>query len=134
MKLETCVYSLYKIYPEHGKRVVRPDGKVHIFLSDKAFRSTELKRNRSLPYKEQKTYGQENVKKKKVNKTTHTLNRAVAGVSLEAILTKTNAANEANKAARAAKTALNKEKKPAPQMVKTPKPVRATAPPIGGKH
>jgi len=28
MKLETCVYSGYKIHPGHGKRIVRVDGKV----------------------------------------------------------------------------------------------------------
>lgn len=34
MKLETCVYSGYKIYPGHGKRMVRADGKVSsVFVS-----------------------------------------------------------------------------------------------------
>lgn len=28
MKLETCIYSGYKIHPGHGKRMVRADGKV----------------------------------------------------------------------------------------------------------
>ncbi|WKX92448.1 hypothetical protein Q1695_010460 [Nippostrongylus brasiliensis] len=158
MKLETCVYSGYKIYPGHGKRVVRPDGKVQIFLSAKTFRSTKLKRSpRDIRWtvlyriKHKKgSYGQENVQRKKVKKTTHVLNRAVAGMSLEAILAKRNqtsdfrrqqreqaakAAKEANKAARAAKAALNKEKKPAPsQKVKAPKPVKAQAPRVGGKR
>ncbi|WKX92447.1 hypothetical protein Q1695_010460 [Nippostrongylus brasiliensis] len=181
MKLETCVYSGYKIYPGHGKRVVRPDGKVQIFLSAKTFRSTKLKRSprdirwtvlyrikhkkashlliflfsifvSCLTFVTERTgsYGQENVQRKKVKKTTHVLNRAVAGMSLEAILAKRNqtsdfrrqqreqaakAAKEANKAARAAKAALNKEKKPAPsQKVKAPKPVKAQAPRVGGKR
>ncbi|VDL75455.1 unnamed protein product [Nippostrongylus brasiliensis] len=176
MKLETCVYSGYKIYPGHGKRVVRPDGKVQIFLSAKTFRSTKLKRSPRdirwtvlyrIKHKKasyllnflrscrrwsyfQGSYGQENVQRKKVKKTTHVLNRAVAGMSLEAILAKRNqtsdfrrqqreqaakAAKEANKAARAAKAALNKEKKPAPsQKVKAPKPVKAQAPRVGGKR
>ncbi|EPB71604.1 putative ribosomal protein L24e [Ancylostoma ceylanicum] len=123
MKLETCVYSGYKIYPGHGKRVVRPDGKG--------------------------SYGQEHVQKKKVKKVATTLNRAVAGMSLEAILAKRNqtsdfrrqqreqaakAAKEANKAARAAKAAMNKEKKPVPQKMKPPKPVKAAAPRVGGKR
>ncbi|PIO72092.1 hypothetical protein TELCIR_05990 [Teladorsagia circumcincta] len=95
------------------------------------------------------SYGQENVQRKKVKKTTHTLNRAVAGMSLEAILAKRNqtsdfrrqqreqaakAAKEANKAARAAKAAMNKEKKPTTQKMKPPKPVKTAAPRVGGKR
>ncbi|KAJ1358474.1 hypothetical protein KIN20_016904 [Parelaphostrongylus tenuis] len=98
MKLETCVYSGYKIYPGHGKRVVRPDGKVQIFLSAKTFRSTKLKRSpRDIRWtvlyriKHKKgSYGQESVQRKKVKKTAQVLNRAVAGMTLEAILAKRN--------------------------------------------
>lgn len=32
MKLETCVYSGYKIHPGHGKRVVKTDGKVYFLI------------------------------------------------------------------------------------------------------
>ncbi|KAK5985742.1 Ribosomal protein L24e [Trichostrongylus colubriformis] len=140
-----------------GKRSSSVHFKVQIFLSAKAFRSTKLKRSpRDIRWtvlyriKHKKgSYGQENVQRKKVKKATHTLNRAVAGMSLEAILAKRNqtsdfrrqqreqaakAAKEANKAARAAKAAMNKEKKPVPQKVKPPKPVKAAAPRVGGKR
>uniref|UniRef100_A0A1I7W6E9 DALR_1 domain-containing protein n=1 Tax=Heterorhabditis bacteriophora TaxID=37862 RepID=A0A1I7W6E9_HETBA len=35
MKLETCIYSGYKIHPGHGKRVVRPDGKQFLLRETK---------------------------------------------------------------------------------------------------
>ncbi|VDM66844.1 unnamed protein product [Strongylus vulgaris] len=107
---------------------------VQIFLSAKTFRSTKLKRSpRDIRWtvlyriKHKKgTHGVEHVQKKKIKKATTTLNRAVAGMSLEAILAKRNqtsdfrrqqreqaakAAKEANKAARAAKAAQNKVSK-----------------------
>ncbi|TKR92738.1 hypothetical protein L596_007331 [Steinernema carpocapsae] len=46
MKLETCVYSGYKIHPGHGKRLIRADGKVQIYLNKKCQRASwALKRN-----------------------------------------------------------------------------------------
>merc|ERR1712168_546932 len=45
MKLELCNYSGYKIYPGHGKRMIRTDGKLFHFLSKKAQRSFLMKRN-----------------------------------------------------------------------------------------
>ena len=159
MKLETCAYSGYKIYPGHGKRVVRPDGKVQIFLNNRCVRATKLKRSpRDIRWtvlyriKHKKgTHGQEAIQKKKVKKTAQTVNRAVAGMTLESILAKRNqtaefrkqqrdaatkAAKDANKAARAAKQAANKEKKAsaAKTQVKAPKVVKTAAPRVGGKR
>lgn len=69
------------------------------------------------------THGQEQVQRKKTKKTVQVVNRAVAGLSLEALLAKRNqtedfrrqqreqaakVAKDANKAARAAKQAANK--------------------------
>lgn len=71
----------------------------------------------------QGNHGQEQIQKKRVKKTVQVANRAVAGMSLEAILAKRNqtadfrkqqreqaakAAKDANRAARAAKQAANK--------------------------
>merc|ERR1712226_679579 len=39
MKLELCNFSGYKIYPGHGKRFIRIDGKLFNFLSKKSQRS-----------------------------------------------------------------------------------------------
>merc|ERR1712189_36881 len=45
MKLELCNFSGYKIYPGHGKRFIRIDGKLFNFLSKKSERSFLMKRN-----------------------------------------------------------------------------------------
>ncbi|KHJ48429.1 ribosomal protein L24e [Trichuris suis] len=45
MKTETCVFSGHKIYPGHGKRSVRADGKVNIFINKKCERSLKMRRN-----------------------------------------------------------------------------------------
>merc|ERR1712189_116374 len=45
MKLELCNFSGYKIYPGHGKRFIRIDGKLFNFLSKKSDRSFLMKRN-----------------------------------------------------------------------------------------
>ena len=45
LKVEVCAFSGLKIYPGHGKRVTRADGKTQIFLSSKCERNHALKRN-----------------------------------------------------------------------------------------
>merc|ERR1712215_426958 len=45
LKVEVCAFSGLKIYPGHGKRVCRADGKTQIFLSGKCERNHALKRN-----------------------------------------------------------------------------------------
>ncbi|MDK0835640.1 ribosomal eL24 family protein, partial [Clostridium perfringens] len=84
--------------PGHGKRVVRPDGKVQIFLSNKCVRATKLKRApRDIRWtvlyriKHKKgIHGQETVQKRKVKKTVQVATRAIAGMSLDSILAKRN--------------------------------------------
>ncbi|PAV64404.1 hypothetical protein WR25_11419 [Diploscapter pachys] len=161
MKIETCVYSGYKIHPGHGKRVVRADGKVQIFLSARCLKGQKLKRNpRDIRWtvlyriKNKKgSHGQEAAQKKRVKKTIQIANRPVSGLSLEALLAKRNqtaefrkqqrdqatkAAKEANKTARAAKAAANKEKKasqPKQAQQKAAKNVKKSGPGmVGGKR
>ena len=45
LKVEVCAFSGLKIYPGHGKRVTRADGKTQIFLNSKCERNHALKRN-----------------------------------------------------------------------------------------
>merc|ERR1711963_1064268 len=45
MRIDLCSYSGYKIYPGHGKRMVRVNGRVYNFLSHKCERSHLMKRN-----------------------------------------------------------------------------------------
>ncbi|EFO84752.1 hypothetical protein GCK72_001252 [Caenorhabditis remanei] len=159
MKVETCVYSGYKIHPGHGKRLVRTDGKVQIFLSAKCLKGAKLRRNpRDIRWtvlyriKNKKgTHGQEQLQRKKTKKSVQVVNRAVAGLSLEALLAKRNqtedfrrqqreqaakASKDANKAVRAAKQAANKEKKAAQPKTQTKatKSVKTAAPRVGGKR
>ncbi|VDK42456.1 unnamed protein product [Anisakis simplex] len=134
MKTETCLYSGYKIHPGHGKRMVRADGKVHIFLSKKCQRSYRLKRNpRDIPWtvlyrrKHKKgVHGEESTQKKRTKRVIHVASRAVGNVSLEAILAKRNQRPEfrhaqreaAIKAAKEAQRAAKSEKKAATKVVK----------------
>uniref|UniRef100_A0A915BB16 Large ribosomal subunit protein eL24 n=1 Tax=Parascaris univalens TaxID=6257 RepID=A0A915BB16_PARUN len=160
MKTETCIYSGYKIHPGHGKRLVRSDGKVQIFLSKKCQRSHKLKRNpRDIPWtvlyrrKHKKgVHGEESTQKKRTKRVIQVASRAVGNVSLEAILAKRNqkpefrhaqreaaikAAKEAQRAAKSEKKAASKalkEKKAAAPKLKAPKPMKATQPRVGGKR
>ena len=45
MKIELCVYSGYKIYPGHGRTLVKADGKNYKFLSGRTHKAHMLKRN-----------------------------------------------------------------------------------------
>merc|ERR1712126_144576 len=45
MKIELCVYSGYKIYPGHGRSLVKVDGKNLRFLSGRTHKAHLLKRN-----------------------------------------------------------------------------------------
>ena len=161
MKLETCLYSGYKIHPGHGKRAVRADGKVNIFLSTKCVRSHKLKRNpRDIPWtvlyrrKHKKgIHGEENTQKRRAHRKVQGATRAVGSVTLEAILAKRNqkpefrkaqrdaavkAAKEVNKATKEAKKVASKsaakDKKAAAPKTKAPKPVKTAQPRVGGKR
>ncbi|CAJ0914049.1 unnamed protein product, partial [Mesorhabditis belari] len=156
MKVETCCYSGYKIYPGHGKRAVKVDGKVQIFLNAKSAKGTALKRNpREITWtvlyrrKNRKgVHGEESHLKKKTRKVAQTLTRGIGNLTLDALLAKRNqkpefrkaqreqAIKEAKEAAAKKKTA-NKEKKAAqPKVVqqKAAKSVKTAAPRVGGKR
>ena len=159
MKLETCVYSGYKIHPGHGKRLVRADGKIHIYLSKKCQRSAKLKRNpRDIPWtvlyrrKHKKgIHAEENTQKKRTKRTVQLASRAIGDFTVEALLAKRNqkpefrrqqrdaAVKAAKDAVRAQKTDKKKEKtklekKAAAPKTKAPKPVKGAQPRVGGKR
>ena len=161
MKLETCLYSGYKIHPGHGKRAVRADGKINIFLSSKCVRSHKLKRNpRDIPWtvlyrrKHKKgIHGEEGTQKKRTHRKVQGATRAIGNTTLEAILAKRNqkpefrkaqrdaavkAAKEVTKATKEAKKAANKaaakDKKAVAPKPKAVKQVKAAQPKVGGKR
>jgi len=150
------MFSGYKIQPGHGKRIIRSDGKVLIFLNSKCERSHRLKKNPrkvcwTVLYRRKHKKGSqaEETTKRKTRKTVK-FQRAIGGTSLAEIMAKKNqkpevrraqreqavkAAKEATRAVKAAKKVEKSKttKQQAPKQ-KAPKPMKAQAPKVGGKR
>uniref|UniRef100_A0AC34QXC4 TRASH domain-containing protein n=1 Tax=Panagrolaimus sp. JU765 TaxID=591449 RepID=A0AC34QXC4_9BILA len=161
MKLETCVYSGYKIHPGHGKRIVRIDGKTQIFLSKRCFLAFyRLKRNpRDIPWTvlyrrkyKKGIHADTNTQKKRVKRVVHPASRPIGNVTVESLLATRNQKPEFRKAQRdqaikAAKDAQRAKKqvkkasapaekaaKVAAKQQKAAKPVKTAQPRVGGKR
>merc|ERR1711976_71795 len=154
MKIELCNYSGYKIYPGHGKKVIKSDGRFYYFITAKTERGFHMKRNpRSVPWtvlyrRKHKKGQQEEVAKRRTRRTTK-FQRAITGASLTDIMAKRNQKPEVRKARREqairaakekqkAKEAQRRATKPAsakaPQKQKSTKHVSAAKPRVGGKR
>merc|ERR1711946_78844 len=155
MKISLCHYSGYKIYPGHGKTMVRVDGKVYHFLNSKCERAHLMKRNPrnttwTVLYRRKHKKGQEEEQAKKKTRKTQKFQRAIFGAFLTEILAKRNqkpevrkaqrdqaikAAKEKTKAAKAQKKAAAAPSKPnkAASKSKAARPQKA-APRVGGKR
>ena len=88
MKIELCVYSGYKIYPGHGRTLVKADGKSYKFLSGRTHKAHMLKRNPrevtwTVLYRRKHKKGLEEETAKKRNKRTQKFQRAVVGATLQ---------------------------------------------------
>ncbi|XP_028414026.1 60S ribosomal protein L24-like [Dendronephthya gigantea] len=139
MKLEVCHYSGYKIYPGHGKRYIRIDGKCFNFLVKKCERSFLMKRNPrkiswTVLYRRKHKKGSiEEVSKKRTRRNVK-FNRAIQGATLENIMAKRNQKPEVRKAQReqAIRAAKDKirQKKEVKKMAKVQQqqPVKSKAP------
>ncbi|XP_025097167.1 60S ribosomal protein L24-like [Pomacea canaliculata] len=154
MKIELCSYSGIKIYPGHGKRLIKVDGRVFNFLSKKCERSHAMKRNPreinwTVLYRRKHKKGQTEEVVKKRTRRTQKFQRAITGVSLTEIIAKRNQKPEVRKAQREQairaykekqkqKDAAKKAAKPAPTKAaktqKAAKNVAAKAPRVGGKR
>ncbi|KAF7493791.1 60S ribosomal protein L24 [Sarcoptes scabiei] len=157
MKIELCSFSGYKIYPGHGKRLVKTDGKVFLFMNSKCESSHLMRRNPrkttwTVLYRRKHKKGSEVEQSKKRRRKTTKFQRAIVGASLNDILAKRNMKPEVRKAQReqAIRTAKEKQrttkgqKKAAQtsqkanpkskQAQKAAKPVMAKAPRVGGKR
>ncbi|TPP63416.1 Ribosomal protein L24 [Fasciola gigantica] len=126
MKLEVCSYSGFKVYPGHGKRAVRGDGRSFYFINSKCERSHYLKRNpREISWtilyrrKNKKGLSEETAKKRTKRSTKHT--RAIAGASLAEIIAKRNQKPEVRKAMRDQAIRASKEKQKQKEMEKKAK-------------
>lgn len=121
-----CSYSGYKVYPGHGKRAIRGDGRQFYFLSAKCERSHYLKRNPrevswTVLYRRKYRKGAvEELTKKRTKKTTKR-DRAFAGASLAEIMAKRNQNPEVRRAMREQAMKALKEKKKAKEAEKRAK-------------
>merc|ERR1712141_864162 len=93
MKIDLCVYSGYKIYPGHGRTLVKVDGKSYKFLSSRTHKAHILKRNPrntswTVLYRRKHKKGTEEDVSKKRNKRTQKFQRAVVGATLQDIMAK----------------------------------------------
>merc|ERR1711936_657646 len=156
MKIELCVYSGYKIYPGHGRTLVKADGKSYKFLSGRTHKAHMLKRNPrevtwTVLYRRKHKKGLEEETAKKRNKRTQKFQRAVVGATLQDIMAKRNQKPEVRKAQREQAVRAAKEskkttkpstgKKAAPKdnkaqkaAQKATKNVKTAAPRVGGKR
>ncbi|CAO2631434.1 60S ribosomal protein L24 [Lemmus lemmus] len=132
MKVELGSFSGYKIYPGHGRRYARTDGKVFQFLNAKCKSAFLSKRNPrqinwTFLYRRKHKKGQ-----------SEEIQRCITGASLADIMAKRNQKPEEAKKAKQAskKTAMAAAKAPtkaAPKQ-KIVKPVKVSAPRVGGKR
>merc|ERR1719474_690082 len=138
MRIELCSYSGIKIYPGHGKRVVKVDGRVFHFLSKKCERSHAMKRNPreinwTVLYRRKHKKGQTEEVVKKRTRRTHKFQRAITGVSLTEIMAKRNQKPEVRKAQREQAIRAYKEKQKAKQAAKKPAPAQSQKTKAKGK-
>merc|ERR1712015_67485 len=131
MKLELCSFSGLKIYPGHGRTLVKSDGKTYKFLSGKTQKSHDLKRNPrksawTILYRRKHKKGLEEDTSKKRTKRTQKFQRAVVGATLSDIMAKRNQKPEVRKAQREQAIRAAKESKKA-QKTTTKKPAAASA-------
>merc|ERR1712039_251538 len=153
-KIELCVYSGYKIYPGHGRTLIKVDGKSYRFLSGRTHKAHILKRNPrevtwTVLYRRKHKKGQEEDVSKKRNKRTQKFQRAVVGATLQDIMAKRNqkpevrkaqreqavrAAKDAKKQAAAKKAPAAADKKAKKGGDKAVKNVQKSAPRVGGRR
>ena len=154
MKIGLCAYSGYKIYPGHGKTMVKVDGKTFTFLNSKCESAHLMKRNPrkvtwTVLYRRKHKKGQEEEQAKKRTRRTQKFQRAIVGASLTDILAKRNmkpeirkaqrdqaikAAKEQKKAAKATKKTVAPAKAKSAPKHKAAKVTQKAAPRVGGKR
>ncbi|KAL0281373.1 UNVERIFIED_CONTAM: hypothetical protein PYX00_002378 [Menopon gallinae] len=131
MKIGLCSYSGYKIYPGHGKTMVKTDGKIFTFLNKKCEAAHLMRRNPrrvtwTVLYRRKHKKGQEEEQTKRRTRRTQKFQRAIVGASLNDILAKRNMKPEVRKAQREQAIRAAKEQKKALKASKKPPPVQKT--------
>merc|ERR1712018_741853 len=118
MKVELCSFSGFKIYPGHGKRVIKTDGRAFVFINGKCEKSHMMKRNPrkinwTVLYRRKHEKGQQEEVSKKRTRRTAKFQRAITGASLADIMAKRNQKPEVRKAQREQAIRAAKEKQKA---------------------
>ena len=131
MKIDLCVYSGYKIYPGHGRTLVKADGKSYKFLSSRTHKAHMLKRNPrkiswTVLYRRKHKKGLEEDVTKKRTRRAQKFQRAVVGATLQDIMAKRNQKPEVRKAQREQAVRAAKDQKKATN-VKKPAAVKDKA-------
>ncbi|XP_073824024.1 ribosomal protein L24 [Musca autumnalis] len=137
MKIGLCSFSGYKIYPGHGKTMVKVDGKTFTFLDKKCERSYLMKRNPrkvtwTVLYRRKHRKGVEEEATKKRTRRTQKFQRAIVGASLAEIMAKRNMKPEVRRAQREQAIKAAKDQKRATKAAKKatqPAPAKAKAAP-----
>merc|ERR1712018_341741 len=145
MKVELCSFSGFKIYPGHGIRVVKQDGRAYVFINGKCEKAHAMKRNPrkvnwTVLYRRKHKKGLQEETSKKRTRPTQKFQRAITGASLADILAKRNQKPEVRKAQREQAVRAAKEKQKAKDQVKQVQKVaqkkqmsKATRPHAGAK-
>lgn len=132
-RVELCSFSGYKIYPGHGRRYARTDGKVFQFLNAKCESAFLSKRNPrqinwTVLYRRKHKKGQSEEIQKKRTRRAVKFQRAITGASLADIMAKRNQKPEVRKAQREQAIRAAKEAKKAKQASKKTAVAAAKAP------
>jgi large subunit ribosomal protein L24e len=96
VKTEVCAFSGHKVFPGHGRRYIRMDSRIFLFIARKENRYFGMKRNpRKLPWTQwyrkmhKKGTSAEEVSKRKTRKTASSaVSRGIVGLSSEQIQAK----------------------------------------------
>jgi len=133
MKTEVCAFSHFKIYPGHGKRVVKADLRTLIFLNRKCEASFNFKRNPrkinwTVLYRRKHKKGQVELETKKKSHKVAKFQRAIAGATLDEIMKKRNQNPEVRKAQRDQAIRAAKDLKKAKAQTKKPAAAKKAAP------
>lgn len=105
-RTEICQYSGFRIYPGHGRRFIRTDGRGYVFLNAKCeasflMRRKPAKHNWTQLYRRLHKKGiQEETQRRRTRRKASAVPKAVEGASLEVIKAKRSQRPEVRKAAR----------------------------------
>ena len=116
IKTDTCFFTEFKIYPGHGRRLIRKDGKLLAFINQKvrSLYTQKIKAQRltwSQQWRRRHKKGKvETVAKKRVKRSTKVY-KAIQGIDLEALKKKRTVKADVRQAGREANLRELKERK-----------------------